>query len=93
MRTLDLGWIEILVPDWATYMSIDESGAVFIYLHEPLRDPEAGCWDISNNLGDKFQQIMLIPGIISDWDEHLYILEDVPSYQEQFQQVLGSSYV
>ena len=36
--------ITMMLPDWATYIAIDESGEMYAHSQEPLRDMQDQCW-------------------------------------------------
>lgn len=36
--------IMMMIPDWATYIAIDESGEMYAHSQEPLRDMQEQCW-------------------------------------------------
>lgn len=36
--------ITMMLPDWATYVAIDENGKMYAHIQEPLRDMQGQCW-------------------------------------------------
>lgn len=36
--------ITMMLPDWATYVAIDENGKMYAHSQEPLRDMQEQCW-------------------------------------------------